>query len=84
MKPLLFLALTFTLSGCISAAEYDQDKAYTACRDNPVKTSRDRCIARGLRDAERHRQQQAEEAQKDAQEADQRQIDRVIAGAEED
>ncbi len=78
----LFLSLTFALPGCITAAEHDREQAYTDCRKNPVKTSRDRCIARSLQNAERDRQQQVEEAEKDIEEAEQRELNRVIAGAD--
>jgi len=84
MKLLVILSTLIFATGCVTTGEYDHDKAYTKCRDNPNKTSRDRCIARVIQDAERARQEQAREMQDDIDEAEQRQIDRIIAGAEED
>ena len=82
MKFLLSLSLVVLAAGCVSNAEYDRDQAYSKCESNSNKTSRDRCIADAIQQAERQRTDQAAEQQEDIEEAEQRDLNRQIAGAD--
>ena len=73
-----------TLAGCVSTREFDADRAYAKCDTIKVPTSRDRCIAEAVSQSERERQRAAERQQELLDTAEQRELDRVIAGAEQD
>lgn len=78
------IPLTFLVSGCVTAAEYDQDKAYARCEKMPVVTYRDKCYAEALADAQHERNEIADDARQREVDAEQRELGRVIAGAEQD
>lgn len=84
MKALLFFGAALCLSGCISTSEIDQEKAYAECRNMPSKARRDNCIAEVLQQSERDRQEAADEQRQRDEAAEQRQINRVIGGADKD
>lgn len=69
-----------TLPACVTAREFDEERAYARCDGMKVSTSRDRCIAAALEDAKRERQAQSEDMKQREKEAEQRELDRVIAG----
>ena len=84
MKWMLLAASLVVLSGCVSNAAFDRDKAYSKCESISDKSSRDRCIAAAIQASERQRNDWAEEQARRNEEADARELDRVIAGAEQD
>jgi len=65
---------------CVTAREFDEDRAYARCEGMKVSTSRDRCIAAALEDAKRERQAQSADMKQREAETEQRELDRVIAG----
>lgn len=80
-----FALFAFTLvTACVTGAEYDQDKAYAKCDGIKTVTVRDRCYAEALADAQRDRNAQAEKIDEQNQRAEDRELGRVIAGAEKD
>jgi len=81
---LAILSTAFMTTGCTTAAQNDRANAFTKCDSIKTVTSRDRCISKAFNEAERARQDQASEMQDDIDEAEQRELDRVIAGAEKD
>lgn len=85
MKTVLTLIpLTFLLGACVTGAEYDQEKAYARCEKMPVVTYRDKCYAEAIADAQHERNEIAKDIQRQNDEAEQRELNRVIAGAEQD
>ncbi|MEE9381019.1 MAG: hypothetical protein V3V03_06415 [Hyphomonadaceae bacterium] len=81
---LAILSVAIMTTGCITAAEHDRGDAFAKCDSIKVVTSRDRCISKAINEAERNRQDQAREMQEGIEEAEQRELNRVIAGAEKD
>lgn len=84
MKTLLSLSLVLMLGACVTTAEHDLDRAYAKCASNVNKTSRDRCISEAILESEREREREARELEENIQEAEQRELDREIAGARKD
>lgn len=84
MKFPIALTALLVLVGCVSAAEYDTGNAYAKCDAIKVPTSRDRCIAEAIAQSERERQREAQAQQERIEEAEARELNRVIAGAEKD
>lgn len=80
MKTLIAVTALMLTTGCVTAREFDEDRAYARCDSMKVATSRDRCIAAALEDAKRERQAQSEDMKQREKEAEQRELDRVIAG----
>lgn len=81
MKYAFVFAAALMSTGCVTGAEYDQDRAYAKCDKIKTVTVRDRCIAEAIKDSERARQDQARKMEQDRLEAEDRELDRVIAGA---
>jgi len=81
-----FCAITamLCLTCCVTKAEMDLDRAYSACRSMPAKSKRDACIARALQQAERERQAAAERQRQLDEAAEKRETDRAIAGLKQD
>ena len=84
MKFLSAIPLTLLVMGCVSTAEFDRDRAYSECENISDKSSRDRCIADVIQKAERERAGWKEDMEQDEKDADQRELNRVIAGVEQD
>lgn len=84
MKYLLAATSLGLLTGCISASKFDAERAFNKCESIKIPTSRDRCIAEAVSEAERIRQRQAQDQQERIEEAEARELNRVIAGAEQD
>ncbi len=77
--PLLLLA-----GACVSNAEFDRDQAYTKCEAISDKSSRDRCIADTIQKAERERAGDQARREQHEENAERRELGRVIAGADQD
>ncbi len=84
MKPILLMATLLAATACVSAREFDLDKAYSKCESIKTVTIRDRCIADAIADAGRERLEQSDAVTRQEEEAEQREINRVIAGAPQD
>ena len=84
MKYILTLSCLMLSTACVSTAEFDRDQAYTKCASISDKSSRDRCIADAIRKAERDRHDYAERINELNEAAEQRELDREIAGARKD
>lgn len=84
MKSLLLLPALILLSACVSNPEFDREQAYTKCESISDKSSRDRCIADVIREAERERARGADRQSQLEENAEQRELGRVIAGVEQD
>ncbi|MEO1323000.1 MAG: hypothetical protein AAFV59_08340 [Pseudomonadota bacterium] len=70
------------MSGCVSNNEYDRDRAYSQCDGISDASSRNRCIADAIQDAERERHEQAKTLERYEENAEKRELGREIAGAE--
>ena len=81
MKPLLILAAAGLITACVSSTEYDRDRAYTQCDSISDASSKNRCIADAIQEAERDRHEQAQDVERRESEAEQRELEREIAGA---
>ncbi|MEO0607989.1 MAG: hypothetical protein AAFY82_07140 [Pseudomonadota bacterium] len=84
MKSLLLLSGLILAAGCVSNAEFDRDQAYTKCESISDKSSRDRCIADVIREAERERAGDNQRLAQTHEDAERRALGREIAGASED
>jgi hypothetical protein len=84
MKPLLILPVILLATGCISAAEFDRDKAYSECERYDDPSTKNRCIAKAIQDAERNRAGQTEDMKQREEDAEKRELGRVIAGVPQD
>ena len=84
MKSLLLIPALILLSACVTNPEFDRDQAYTKCESISDKSSRDRCIADVIREAERERARGADRQSELEDAAERREMGRVIAGAEQD
>ena len=83
MKIILVLPLIiFSTTACVSNSEYDRDRAYTKCESISQTTSRDRCIADAISQAERERTREDAKDQQREDDAERRELGREIAGAE--
>ena len=82
MKPILILAAFGLMTACVSNTEYDRDRAYAKCDSISDESSRNRCIADAIQDAERERHQDAERQNQFEDNAERRELGREIAGAE--
>jgi len=82
MKPLLILASISLMTACVSSTEYDRDRAYTKCDGISDASSKNRCIADAIQDAERDRHDQAQDVERQESNAEKRELGREIAGAE--
>ena len=82
MKPILILAAFGLMTACVSTTEYDRDRAYAKCDSISDESSRNRCIADAIQDAERERHQDAERQNQFEDNAERRELGREIAGAE--
>lgn len=82
MKSIVTIALLGLLAGCVSSAEYDRDQAYSRCDSISDESSRNRCIADAIRQAERDRIDDAARQKQHEDNAERREIGREIAGAE--
>ena len=81
MKLALSLSLLVMMTAaCVSNTEYDRDRAYTKCESIGQKTSRDRCIADAISQAERDRARDDARDQQREDDAEQRELNRQIAG----
>ena len=84
MKPLLAFAALGLLTACVTNTEYDRDRAYAKCESISDESSRNRCIADAIQDAERDRHRDAERLEQFEENAERRELGREIAGAEDD
>ncbi|MEM9053937.1 MAG: hypothetical protein AAGB16_01315 [Pseudomonadota bacterium] len=84
MKSLLAISLLMMVGACVTNAEFDHDRAYTKCESISDKSSRDRCIADVIREAERERANDAARIEQLEENAERRELGREIAGAEKD
>lgn len=84
MKRIGLMITLIALSGCVSAREEDRGNAFDKCRTITDKNFRDRCISEALQDAERERRAAQEDLQKEIEESEQRELNRVIGGVEQD
>lgn len=84
MKYVLALSLTLVAAACVSNTEFDRDQAYTKCESISDKSSRDRCIADVIREAERERGRDNARLEQQQADAERRELGREIAGAEKD
>jgi len=82
MKTLLILASIGLMTACVSSTEYDRDRAYSKCDGIGDASSKNRCIADAIQDAERDRHDQAEDVKRQESNAEKRELGREIAGAE--
>jgi hypothetical protein len=82
MKPLLIVAALGLITACVSNTEYDRDRAYAKCDSISDESSRNRCIADAIQDAERERHRDAERIEQLEDNAERRELGREIAGAE--
>lgn len=80
----LALSALLILPACVSAREYNAERAYARCDNIKVKTSRDKCIAAAIEEAQRERESQAADMRQREDDAEKRELGRVIAGAEQD
>ena len=84
MKPLLALAAALgVLTACVSNTEFDRDRAYSKCESISDESSRNRCIADAIQDAERERHKDAARLEQLEDNAEHRELGREIAGAED-
>ena len=83
MKPLIFLGL-LAITACVSNQEFDLDRAYASCDRYDDPSTKNRCIAEVIKKAEQERAGQAERQKQSQEDAEQRELGRVIAGAEQD
>ncbi|MCR9270521.1 MAG: hypothetical protein ACX94B_07445 [Henriciella sp.] len=81
MKTLMTLTLLIGLGACVSSTEFDRDRAYAKCESISDKSSRDRCIADAITQAERERDRDNERLEEFQDNADRRELGREIAGA---
>ena len=84
MKTLLLLSSLTLLGACVSNAEFDRDQAYSKCESISDKSSRDRCIADVMREAERNRAGDNDRLKQTHEDAERRELGREIAGASKD
>ncbi|MEM9571488.1 MAG: hypothetical protein AAF996_08480 [Pseudomonadota bacterium] len=82
MKPILMIAALGLMTACVSNTEYDRDRAYAKCDSISDESSRNRCIADAIQDAERDRHQDAQRVEQFEDNAERRELGREIAGAE--
>ncbi len=82
MKPWLILAAAGLITACVSSTEYDRDRAYSKCDGISDESSKNRCIADAIQDAERDRHEQAQDVERRESDAERRELGREIAGAE--
>ena len=83
MKFLLAISVALMASACVSTTEFDRDQAYSKCEAISDKSSRDRCIADVIAQAERERANDAARQKQLEDNAERRELGREIAGAEE-
>ncbi len=72
--------IILSMAACVSNTEYDRDRAYSKCESIGQKTSRDRCIADAISQAERDRAREDARDQQREDDAEQRELNRQIAG----
>lgn len=76
--------LALTLSACVTNTEFDRDQAYSKCESISQTTSRDRCIADAIAQAERERARDDARDQQREDDAEKRELGRQIAGVKDD
>ncbi len=76
--------LALALSGCVTNAEFDRDRAYAKCESIAQTTSRDRCIADAIAQAERERAREDAKDQQREEDAEKRELGREIAGVKDE
>ena len=81
MKIVVAMGAICLLAACVSNTEFDRDRAYAKCETIGEKTSRDRCIADAIKQAERERERENERLEQFQDDADRRELGREIAGA---
>ena len=84
MKSFLLIPALILVTACVNNPEFDRDQAYTKCESISDKSSRDRCIADVIQQAERERARGADRLSELEENAEKRELGRVIAGAEPD
>ena len=82
MKSLLALSVLLIPAGCVSTAEYARDQAYSQGESITDESSRNRCIADAIQQAERERARDNERLKEQHENAERRELGREIAGAE--
>ncbi len=70
-------------AACVTNAEFDRDHAYSKCESISQKTSRDRCIADAIAQAERERAREDAKDQQSQDDAERRELGREIAGVKD-
>lgn len=84
MKYALILPFIFaTVSGCVTNTEFDRDRAYSKCESISQTTSRDRCIADAIAQAERERAREDAKDEQRQEDAEKRELGREIAGVKD-
>lgn len=82
MKYFILFAAVGLMTACVSTTEYDRDRAYSKCDSISDESSKNRCIADAIQDAERDRHDYAEDVERREDDAERRELGREIAGAE--
>lgn len=84
MKIFLAVSTVLVLAACVTNTEFDRDRAYSKCEAISDKSSRDRCIADAIKQAERERGRDNERLEQQHEDAERRELGREIAGAGKD
>lgn len=84
MKSLLLLPLLLLAGACVTAGESDLDRAYSKCGSISDASSKNRCIADAIQQAERERANEAARLEQHDADAERRELGRELAGARED
>ena len=75
--------LVLVVSACVTNKEFDRDQAYSKCESISQTTSRDRCIADAIAQAERERAREDAKDQQREDDAERRELGREIAGVKD-
>lgn len=80
---LILPVILATTAACVTNTEFDRDRAYSKCESISQKTSRDRCIADAIAQAERERAREDAKDQERQDDAERRELGREIAGVKD-
>ena len=84
MKFALILPVVLAATAaCVTNTEFDRDRAYSKCESISQTTSRDRCIADAIAQAERERAREDAKDQQSQDDAERRELGREIAGVKD-
>jgi len=84
MKIFFAVSTVLVLAACVTNTEFDRDRAYSKCEAISDKSSRNRCIADAIKQAERERGRDNERLEQTHVDEERRELGREIAGAEKD